>query len=1072
MKILRTLSLLAACLFAASVTSCVSDGLTEPGNDVVGKEIATLAEQASSVMETISDVKALKETADGHEAELNGIIRSLENHVSYLSSSSSWEDATLATLAEQKKLAAVVGPILAQTEAAGATKTTLNSLDANAKSWLGKNMGAYWSASLAEAQTNASLAVLRNMMRTLQLQVEGLASDVEAGLKKDEKPEELEALAKSVAENIEDAEELSAAVSALVSDLEETYRTAVQTASQDPASYDNKSVNAMNRTAALALAANDVTLQSLAERVDACNTRMDAIASRLGELEADMEELLNMIQSVTLMQDNSSEYAVAYYTLDSENFTSEGYMERDPLGTLELKYLIRPASVAEALTDAALWDEEIKVIGYYAQTITKASVETFEMNVTNVVEDADVPGLVTVTVNNAFNSADFYFKKIGAKVALSITAGKTDITSKFVEIVPKDASNTVYAESLVVTESVQIELNESVSLKAVLTPLGADQTLTWMSDNEDVVKVSGEGVLTATGVGTAMVTATSATTDEYGRHLTATCNVTVNPDIKIVGPKFVEEGYSINLRLDCPRNINPEQITWTVSNPSAITVQKTTVDGMNCAEVSGNAVAYNGGYEDITITCAIAGETTLTHTVQCVEVQPRDIDITGLTAEENENNEITLKFGQSRTLGASIVPNNVDAGKFTLAYGNSGEGLIRSNQTITAKDENDLKNGKVTGYFNVEVNSDWYWYDKTFQTIADKITRKITVNVEPYYITGFSIPASQNMVIDNVLNQLPDITFTSDVDGHAPSYTDLIWSSSASEYVSVNETTGRLTAHQLTTESVKITASIKNPEISVKPGVTVADAYCYVTVTEAAASDPQIGDYYFADGTFAKELPAGYNHSTSDNKVIGVIFSLVDATDETYGDAKLRVAYPACSHGLVISTIEYDSVFGYTATGTSTANPGEAYMKPNGYDFSNVSIPNGYSNTLGWNGFATSKGDTKYDGYYYAQMYRSDVGVPATHTKSVPPPTGASSWYIPSYCEIKAIHAIRNTLNEKFSAVSGDQISTAGYWTSSFPANTYGGVDYFKTFDMSTGEWGANTNEHKNSHPVRVVLAF
>lgn len=1063
MKIFRTLSLLAACLFAASVTSCVSDGLTEPGNDVVGKEIATLEEQASSVMTTISDVKALKETADGHEVELNGIIRSLENHVSYLSSGSSWEDATLATLAEQKKLAAVVGPILAQTDAAGATKTTINSLDANAKSWLGKNMGAYWSAVLAEAQTDATLAVLGNRMRTQRLHVEGLASDVEAGLKKGEKPEELESLAKSVADNIEDAEELGATVSALVSDLEETYRTAVQTAAQAPASYDTKSVNAMNRAAAVALAANDVTLQSLAERVDACEAQLEDISTRLGELEGkveNLEKLLDLIQSVNLMQDNSSDYAVAYYNLDPDDITDDGCMRRVPKGTIDLRYLVRPASAAAALTEETLWNNGLKVIGYYAQSITKAAVETFDLTVQNVVEDPDIPGLVTVTVVNAFDSEDFYLKKIGAKVALSITSDNNDITSKFVEIIPQDESGTVYAESLTVTESIEIELNETATIKAVLNPIGADQTLIWMSDNEDVVTVSDEGVLTTTGVGTANVTATSVTTDEYGRKLSATCNVTVNPDIKIVGPKFVEEGYSINLRLDCPRNINPEQITWTVSNPSAITVQKTTVDGMNCAVVTGNAVAYNDGYEDITITCKIAGEPTLTHTVQCVEVQPRDIDITGLTVEENENNEITLKFGQSRTFGASILPNTVDAEKFTLAYGHSGEGLTRSNQTITAQDENTLKNGKVTGYFNVEVNSDWYWYDKTFQTIADKITRKITVNVEPYYIIDLSIPASQNMTVDQVLNELPDITFTSDDPSHVPSYTDLKWTSSAPEYVSVNETTGELNALQVTTEPVRITASIKNPEISVKPGDTVADAYCYVTVTEAAADDPKIGDYYFADGTFATDLPDGYNHATSDNKVIGIIFYLGNVTE--YDTRLVTDGYGNCVHGLVVSIDEYISYPG------SFENY-ESAPSVMTYPF-DIEHTRGYTNTVQLSEYGRNIGSG------YAKMYRYDSeGVPGIHSSTVTSP--ASPWYVPSFAEMKLINAKLSVVNNSLNVAGLPQIETKDYWISTFRQySNQKEIDSYRTYSLSADGWGSTNHSTSAScskeFPVRVILAF
>lgn len=1064
MKILRSLSLLAACLFAASVTSCVSDGLTEPGNDVVGKEIATLEEQASSVMTTISDVKALKETIDGHEVELNGAIRSLESHVSYLSSGSSWEDATLATLAEQKKLAAVVGPILAQTDAASATKTTLNSLDANAKAWLGKNMGAYWSAVAVSAKSEAQLASYGKKLSMWKLQIEGIASDIEAGLKEGVDLVETDALLASVSAVVKASEDLNARLAALASDVEEGYQQAIATASEDPESFDAAALRSLNKAAAADLQDAGVTMNDLIDRVAACESEVTAMQERVGELEdkvADLEQLLDLIQSVTFLSEYSEDRIIAYYNLDSESEerTDEGYMLRTKAETIELNYVVRPASAAAALTESAIWNDGLKVIGYYASAITKAAPMT-DFTITNVT--ADEGGIVTVTVANTL-SDEFYFKKIGAKMALSIVSGKTDLTSKFVEIVPKDESNTVYAESLTVTESMEVEFGESAVIKAVLNPLGADQSVVWESDNEDVVTVSSEGVLTTKGVGTANVTATSVTTDEYGRKLSATCNVTVNPDIKIVGPKFVEEGYSINLRLDCPRNINPEQITWTVSNPSAVTVQKTTVDGMNCAVVTGNAVAYNGGYEDITITCAIAGETTLTHTIQCVEVQPRDIDITGLTVEENENNEITLKFGQSRTFGASILPNTVDAEKFTLSYGHSGEGLTRSNQTITAQDENTLKNGKVTGYFNVEVNSDWYWYDKTFQTIADKITRKITVNVEPYYITDLSIPASQNMTVDQVLNELPDITFTSDDPPQVPSYTDLTWTSSASEYVSVNETTGQLTARQVTTEPVKITASIKNPEISVKPGDTVADAYCYVTVTEAAASDPKIGDYYFADGTFATDLPDGYDHATSDNKVIGIIFYLGNVTE--YDTRLVTDGYGSCVHGLVVSVDEYTSYPG-------TFESYNIFASIMTYPFDEASIT-GYTNTVQLSEYGVKKGSG------YAKMYRYDSeGVPGVHESTVPHPTTASPWYIPSFAEMKAIHDKLSVLNTSLSALDGaSSISKSEYWVSTFKKHSSRNeLDYHYTYSLSSNGWGTRRggsySYSSSNEPVRLILAF
>ena len=1070
--IVKHLALLTSLVVAMSVTSCVSDGLTEPGNDVVGKEIATLEEQASLVMTTISDVEALKETADGHEVELNGVIRSLESHVSYLSSGSSWEDATLATLAEQKKLAAVVGPILAQTEAASATKTTLNSLDANAKSWLGKNLGSYWSAALAEARTNAVLTVLGSRMNTQKIHVEGLASDVEAGLKKDDKPEELESLTKSVTDNIKDAEELEAIVSDLVADLEETYRAAVQTAAQDPESYDTKSVNVMNKAAAVALAANEVTLQSLEARVAACEEQLEDIRKRLGELENKIDKvegLLDLIQSVTLMQDNSSDYAVAYYNLDPDNITDEGYMDRIPQESIDLRYLVRPASAAAALAETDLRNNGlIKVIGYYAKAITKADVEIFDLNILDVKVDDESMGLVTVTVDNAFDSKDFYFKKTGAKVALSITTGQTDITSKFVEVVPQDASGTVYAESLTITDRIEMDFNESAAIKAVLNPTGADQTLIWESDDNSIVTVSQEGVLTTKGIGTATVTATTNTTDEWGRKLSATCNVTVNPDIKIVGYKYVEKGSTLNLKLDSPRSIHPDLITWTSSNNDAVSIEKAEVDGLNCAVVTGNKVAYSDGkYEDITVTCKIQGEFDLTYTIQCVEVQPSLVSVDDL---ENNVNEITLKFGESKIFNASILPNSVDAEKFTMAYDIEGA-LSLSGTTVTAHDETKLKDGKTTGTFTISVDSDYYWYDNTIQQSADKLTREITVNVEPYYVTALKLPDFQNMTTGQVLNTLPDIVFTSDVSGHAPSYTDLVWSSSAPEYVSVDPNTGQLTARQLTTSPVTITANMKDPEKSVKPGCTVS-ATCMVTVTEVAAGAPKVGDYYYTDGSWSTDL---------DNKktVVGIIFSLANAADDTNGDPNLDDKY---SHGLVVSVSEYNAKYSNdNYYNNPLADPAQLVSGDTLYEFVkdnydnvnynyNLDRLNGYSSTLVLKDWRKEKGD-KWD----TLVTVLDEDLPIA-------PSESSGWYIPSFKELLLLYDEKSSVNNSLSEINETQIEQSNYWSSSLYYNgrkqgVSGWYDdsMAQPFDMTNGTMSkpeSGFGPYSTEYPVRVILAF
>lgn len=1066
------MSLIVAML-TISVTSCVSDGLTEPGNDVVGKEIATLEEQASSVMTTISDVKALKETVDGHEAELNGAIRSLESHVSYLSSGSSWEDATLATLAEQKKLAAVVGPILAQTDAASATKTTLNSLDANAKAWLGKNMGAYWSAVSAAAKSEAQLASYCKKLSMWKLQIEGIASDIEAGLKEGIDLAETDALLASVSAVVKASEDLNARLAALASDVEEGYQQAIATAAEDPESFDAATLKSLNKAAAADLQDAVVTMNDLIDCVAACENEVTAMKEKVGELEemvADLEQLLDLIQSVTFLSEYSEDRIIAYYNLDSESEerTDEGYMLRTKAETIELNYVVRPASAAAALTESAIWNDGLKVIGYYASAITKAAPMT-DFTITDVT--ADEGGIVTVTVANTL-SDEFYFKKIGAKMALSIVSGKTDLTSKFVEIVPKDESNTVYAESLTVTESMEVEFGESAVIKAVLNPLGVDQSVVWESDNEDVVTVSSAGVLTTKGVGTANVTATSVTTDEYGRKLSAICNVTVNPDIKIVGSKYVEKGYQINLRLDCPRNINPDQITWTVSNPSAVSVEKTIAYGMNCAVVTGNAVAYNAGYEDITITCAIAGETTLTHTIQCVEVQPRIISITDV--EDNED-EFTLKFGEQIDLGSAVSLNDgVESSLFPLSYSfkdwSNGTGISRSENVITANDASTLKDGKTAATLTIGagLNSAYYWYDKSIQQSATPLTRDITVNVEPYYVTDISIPASHNMTLNEVLTILPDIVFTSEDNGHPSSYTDLEWSSSDPAYVSVTPS-GELTAYQLTTEPVRITATV--PEKSVMPGMTITKT-CFVSVAEAAADKPKVGDYYYKDGTYSTELNA-----TSENPVIGVIFSLKNAANE---DSNLP---ETCVNGLVVSMVDINSTYGSSGNGNPVEGTSQStntiynYIQDNygGVNYDHTKT-NGYSSTLALDGWKDAK---------VKEGNEWPILVDVLDDASLPKCSGSSSgWYIPSYQELLLLYNEikgQTKVNDSIAAASGTQINKQYYWSSSLYYYYYSsGLRWYhhsrvNPFDMTNGEMpepSSNNGAYNNTYPVRVILAF
>ena len=86
------------------------------------------------------------------------------------------------------------------------------------------------------------------------------------------------------------------------------------------------------------------------------------------------------------------------------------------------------------------------------------------------------------------------------------------------------------------TESYSFYIGSTVELSARVLPLDYENAVTWSSSNTKVATVDENGVVTAVGKGTAVITATSVATDASGKHATDTCTVTVKDvaDVKAV----------------------------------------------------------------------------------------------------------------------------------------------------------------------------------------------------------------------------------------------------------------------------------------------------------------------------------------------------------------------------------------------------------------------------------------------------------------------------------------------------------------------------------------------------------
>lgn len=1024
----KSILLLTSLVVAVSAASCINDELTEPQKEVAVKELATVDEQAASMEATLADLEALQTSAEGLDEELASVVSSIENHIADLKSGASLLDGTLATLEMQKELAEVMAALefgAGDTKGGAALTKAVASVDKKAESWLGKHFAAYYPAAKAEAAAAARLTALD--LKTQKLSVEAILSDVEAGLRKNADKEELTALAAKIESNADEVAELLAALTETRTEVETEYAETVETAVTDPSGFDLPALKQFNSAVAGTLAEADNSLAGLIARVEACEVQLKDIKTRLGELEgtvADLNELLDLIQSVTFMSEYSAENAIAYYTLGSES-REDGKKVRNPQGTIDLRYVIRPASAAQALTASDLWDDEVKVFGYYANTITKAAPKTFDFDITKVTADGAGNGIVTVTVSAASLNESFYFKETGAKLALSIATGKTDLTSKFVEIVPKDQSGTIYLESISLEkDEVEFDEGDELNLKAILNPSNVTvKELTWTTDNIGVVSVSGEGRIEGKGVGQATITVTSKGTDEWGRTLSASCTVKVNPAIKLSGPSYVEEGKTADLTLDFPSSMLIDSKVWYTSDETKVTVS----DGV----ISGVANTYSENtyeYSPVTVYCKINDNITLSHEVKVVVPQPRQVRFNNYA---DDVHEITMKVDESISLAGTILPETI-SDKFRLFY-ESTAGTLGWIDSSTGAINRSSITGTIYVYARVfEIDKNHYFAP------GRSLSREILVNVEPYYVQTITMD-DLDLEPGQTVTLVPK--FTTDVAGKQPTNTTLTWVSNNPSVATVDQN-GKVTS--VTSGTAIITATATD-------GSNVSGS-CKVTVTEAW-KDFNVGDIVVRTSSGDIEFCSDKSTAQSKGTIVGVV---ITKTNPRVTDSKLPAS---CTHGIAIALGEGSGNW-WSSSYHDSATRVSAWAEANGHTFvSDVDKYAGYTNTLALKAYVSAHSGLS-----------SGISDAYTSYNSNGPqlPNGTSSYYLPSAQAMNDVAKLSNMSWDFANTIldlGGVKFGNDYYWTVSEVGQTNA-----SSVNPLTGE---STNSQKTStKSVRYVFAF
>lgn len=204
--------------------------------------------------------------------------------------------------------------------------------------------------------------------------------------------------------------------------------------------------------------------------------------------------------------------------------------------------------------------------------------------------------------------------------------------------------------------------------------------------------------------------------------------------------------------------------------------------------------------------------------------------------------------------------------------------------------------------------------------------------------------------------------------------------------------------------------------------------------------EPEVGDFYYSDGTYSGEL-------FSKKNAIGVVFWVGDPTAD---DPTLRRDFPDCTHGLVVSLIEETSTWqsnyrSFNSTvGEWVSENAPEYMSPT----TGVELEDNLNKIVGYNNTQAIKAfNSDYDniGYKVDMVKRLQFFL---GNKEFAAPEGTSGWYVPSAKELTLMIVgdmegninglytndlpVRDILNESFSQlILADQFSPELYWCSS-----------------------------------------
>ena len=258
-----------------------------------------------------------------------------------------------------------------------------------------------------------------------------------------------------------------------------------------------------------------------------------------------------------------------------------------------------------------------------------------------IIPDNDI--LATIQVNN--NKLN-----IGAlsEGQVTITVRATDGSDVSATCVVNVVSSISVGQLSIAPETANLLIGENQQLNATVLPDKAtNKALTWSTSNSTVATVDQNGLVTAVGAGTATITATTVD----GSNLTASCAVTVEPNVVLAASielnqtsASATEGETLQLTATVmPEDATEKTVTWESSNEVVATVDQ---NGLVTAVAAGTATitATTIDGSGLSASCEV--------TVNGVATVNNTLDADALSARCGEEKQLAVRMDNESLITA------------------------------------------------------------------------------------------------------------------------------------------------------------------------------------------------------------------------------------------------------------------------------------------------------------------------------------------------------------------------------------------------------------------------------------